>query len=701
MPPMRRAVCSRVRLLVALLFGALLLFVGARPAAARPVIPPEREAEVQALLGPQRLGDELVPGWRLHSIAIERATIRVWVAGPDERFAELTLDHPDYAPPGSRTLESFALTVIQRPPGSEAALAELLAALERNDDGKFWAEHGAIAEQGEPDARFPGGLLGWAFDGLLMFLVLAGVAGVLLWQALRHAPRPIAGALLAVVALGIVLRLGLAPEATLEPWSYTRFMVVARMIYEGPALAWLHPGPVYVTSVVTATVLACSLVAPIPVFSMARYLLDSDRAALTCAGLVAVLPLHIRFSHGDVSSMPSLTLIALAFGMIQAGAREPKLRWLLAMLPLIAAPLLLIFLLRPLNIMCAPLLLATLFIDRGVGAERPPVATRRILAICGVIAALTVGFGVPHLLAEFGQQVREGLSLATLGSALRVLFSFEFNALLNPRFTPPGLTVLAVVGVVDLVRRKRWRLVVFLVGWLLGSLATHAYVVPKSPFMQARYHLHLVLPFVCLAACGVEALLVRLRGHRGERALGLALLGYLLASPLIHVGFIRDVGFNDQREWAWVHGLRETIPKECTIVEYEGRGAGARFARVGAHVVDGMPRRRWKVIAVPEPEEGEDLLSEEVRRLLREPPDCAYWYEGLPCFGIRPPQTKIAPVCAALRELVAVEELERIEFVSRPYDENLAQGLGEEERIVLRLSRARRLPMRPDPTGAL
>ncbi len=697
---MGRAVSSRVRVLVWGLLAAWLLVVGARPAEARPVIPPERENEVQALLAPHRLGDELAPGWRLHSIAIERATIRVWIAGPHERFGELTLDHPDHAPPGAELRRSFALLVIQRPSGSEAALAELGAALERNDDGRFWASHGAVAGRGEPDSRFPSGVLGWAQDGLLMFLVLAGIGGALLWQALRQAPRWIAWGLLGVVALGVVLRLGLVEPATLEPWSYTRFMVVARMIYEGPALALVHPGPVFMTSVITGTVLGCSLVAPLAVFTMARYLLGSDRAALICAGIVAVLPLHIRFSHGDVSSMPSLTLIALAFAMIQAAAREPKLRWLLVMLPALAVPMVLIFLLRPLNITVAPLLLATPFIERGVWAEHPPVARGRVLAIAAVIAALTIGFGIPHLMAEFGREVREGLSFTTVRSAIEVLFSLEYNSLLNPRFTPPGLTVLALVGVVDLGRRKRWRLLVFLVGWLLGSLATHAYVVPKSPFMQARYHLHLVLPFVCLAACGVEAVLVRLRGHRRERPLTIALLGYLLASPAIHVGFIRDVGFNDQREWAWVHELREAVPEQCTILEYGGPGAELRFARVGAHVVDGMPTKRWRVIDVPDPGEGEgalpeevlpeELLPEEVRALLREPPACAYWYEGLPCFGNRPAGTTIAPACAAVHELVGLEEVARIELSSRPYDENLARGLAEGERIVLRLSRMQR-----------
>lgn len=656
-------------------------------AAARPVIPPEREDEIQALLLPHRLGDGLAPGWRLRAIAIDLATIHVQLHGPDDELAELTLDHPDYAPPGARVVGSFALLVTEAPRGSEAALAELVAALERNDDGRFWAAHGAVAPDGEPELRFSRSLSGWATDGLLALALVVGVTAALLWQALRGAARWIPWTLLGIVALGAGMRLWLTPLATLEPWSYTRFMVVARTIYEGPALALLHPGPVFPTSVITTTVLVHALLAPLAVFVMARYLLASDRAALVSAGLVAVLPLHIRFSYGDVSSIPSLTLAALVFAMVQAAAREPGRGWPAAMLLLLPVVLVPTFLLRPLNILYAPLSLAMVLVHRGVSTDQAPAPARRIVAVALVLAALTIEVGIPHLLDEFGREVREGLRLSTVASAIRVLFSLEHDSLLNPHFTPPGLTLLAIVGVVDLARRRRWRLLACLAGWLLASLGTHAYVVPKSPFMQARYHLHLVVPFVGLAACGIEAVLARLHGHRHARRWMVVLFGYLAASPVIHAPFVRDVAFDDQREWVWVHALRSHVPADCTIVEYGGRGQGARFARVGAFVAEGVPAQRWNVVEIPEPADGAPAVSDEVRTLLSHPPECAYWYEGMPCLGNRPPEAALAPACAAVHELADLTEIERLEFESRPYDENLAPGLREGETVVLRLFR--------------
>jgi hypothetical protein len=196
--------------------------------------------------------------------------------------------------------------------------------------------------------------------------------------------------------------------------------------------------------------------------------------------------------------------------------------------------------------------------------------------------------------------------------------------------------------------------------------------------MQARYHLHLVLPFVCLAACGIEALL-----HRVRRWPVIAIvLAYLAASPAIHLPFIRDVEFDDQREWAFVHALRPTIPAGCTIVEYAGEAAGARFTRVGAHVIDGMPQNPWTVVELPADASG-------VAARLQDLPACAYWYEGLPCWGHRPPGTAIAPSCAAVHELATLHEIDRLELVSRPYDENLGRALAVGDSITLRLFQIR------------
>ena len=57
------------------------------------MITPERGPEIRALFSPHTTGDELAPTWTLHSFGIDTSTISVWVAGPDDAFAQLALDH--------------------------------------------------------------------------------------------------------------------------------------------------------------------------------------------------------------------------------------------------------------------------------------------------------------------------------------------------------------------------------------------------------------------------------------------------------------------------------------------------------------------------------------------------------------------------------------------------------------------------------
>jgi hypothetical protein len=297
--------------------------------------------------------------------------------------------------------------------------------------------------------------------------------------------------------------------------------------------------------------------------------------------------------------------------------------------------------------------------------------------------------------------VREGLSVTTLVSAAGVLFSPRMNALLNPEFTPPGLTVLAVLGSIDLWRRGKRRLFSFLVLWLLGGLVAHAYVIPRSEYMQARYHLHLIVPFLMLAACGFELVLRWLAANR-ERKSWLAgprypaaialLIAYVCASPLLHKHSIRNTEFNDAREWLFVHSLRDEIPPQCDVIEYVGEGADSRLARVGAYVEKGVPRSRWRVHQIPASAPGEPELPEEVRALLHDPPECLYWYEGLPCFGYKQVEEHKAAACDAIVGFVALEEVAGTSFESEIYDENLAVGFGDLEHVELELRLFRALP---------
>jgi len=494
---------------------------------------------------------------------------------------------------------------------------------------------------------------------------------------LRGAEAWMKGSLLGIVVLAVVLRLTLSPAVALAPWPYTRMLLSAELLFLGPGLAALHPGPVGLSEAIFGSTLALSILAPLAVYVHARYLLDDHRAGLVAALVIAILPLHLRFSQSDTAFIPSITLSSIAFSLIHVAMRERSKLGAWVAIALVGFPLALMYEVRPLNIMFYPLLLATAFIGQGLHTHKPTIERTRTIAVFIVISAVTFGLGVPRLLENFGAQVHEGMSVQTLSSGFEVLFDPRLNELINPVFSPPGLTALAVIGAVDLWRRGRRRLLLFIALWLLGLLFAHAYVVPKSMYMQARYHLHLVVPYTLLVACGVDTSL-RWLAKRHDRAwpwiLGLL---YVLASPLIHLHGIRHVELNDTQEWIFVHGLRDEIPKHCTIVEYLGPGASPRFSRVGTSVQEGVPHQRWRVLTLPD----------DLPQLLDDPPDCMYWYEGLPCFGNKSIEESKAPACQAIEGLFELEEIASTRFESAPYDENLAAGLGELEAVELRLFR--------------
>jgi hypothetical protein len=679
----------------------------------RPVIVSGREDEILELFSPYALGDEpapeQAPGWTLHSFDIEVGTIVVWLAGSNESYAQLRFDHPDYGPPGAKQLSGFAVHVVEQPPASEPAVAQIIATVDANDGGSFWRTD--VVYGGEPrehpydiallQSRFADQFELWFRDGLVFLAFVTLTVLGLVAYVLRECPTWIRWTLLAVVLLGALLRLLISPEIGLDPWSYSRLIIPAGRIYHGPGLAVLHPEPAWLTETITTSTLCYAVLTPLAVFVHARYLLDDARAGLFVAVLVAIMPLHLRFSHSDTAFISSITVSSMVFGLLYVVVRaRSKLGGWFAVV-LLALPILLLYQLRPLNILYFPMLLATPFLPQAMYGDNTLQNRPRVIVALVVLGVLTFGWGVPTLLENFGEQVSEGLSVQTLISAATVVFSPRFNVLLNPVFTPPGLTLLAVLGGVDLWRRKRRWLLAFLVMWLLGVLAAHAYVVPGSPYMQARYHLQLLLPFMLLVACGIEAGIRWLLDNRerspwlaGRRydAVRVGVVAYVLASPLIHIHGIRNVAFNDTLEWQFVHGLREQIPAECTILEYTGQRAGKRLGRVGASIERGVERPRWQVIEMLEPAEGEPEIPDDVRALLEDPPECLYWYEGLPCFAYKSPEQRKAPACHAIEGFVALEEVAHTSFESEPYDENLARGLGDMSTIELRLFRAYRKP---------
>ena len=251
-----------------------------------------------------------------------------------------------------------------------------------------------------------------------------------------------------------------------------------------------------------------------------------------------------------------------------------------------------------------------------------------------------------------------------------------------PWQTPPYLLLAALFGGVTAWRAGRKGLVLLLVGWVLAFLMAHS-VVGTHAYGQARYHLHVVVPFVLLSALGLEALFAR------RMWLGWLALGCVALSPLLYTGFIRAT-FNDQHEHAFTRELARRLPPGCTVVEFAGLEEpvhASRFERVGALLSGGRVTSRFRVWSLTQRQLQEDGLPEEVVRSRDDPAACLAWFEGLACWRERKSAGSIAAACQRLRDELRLPEAFVRRFSNRPDDGNMRVPFDDEHReeIVLRL----------------
>jgi len=645
----RRCTNAARRVLVVLVvLGAWLAFAAGVDAQAH-AIGPGNEARVLALFVPYTLGGEVAAGHRLWGVSIERARVKITLRAADGSEATLALQHPDDTLRSDARTESFAV-VYGAEPGSAAMAARraLVTAITRHDAGDFWSETAGTTTE----ATMP------VHDGLLQIAFLALLSLFLAGRLLAGESRWLAGGLVAVVVAGALVRLALSPQTFLGAWPWSRLYPHARAVAEGPWLTALaeHFGrTVYLTDVMLWTSFAYAVLMPVALFAHATYLLKDARAGLAAAFAVAFLPQHIRFSISEDGFVGSLLLTSLAFALIHGFLRDRSrvLRWLLLLaLPAVLYPG---YLLRPLNILFIVVYAAAIVALHGESAPR----LRRGVALAVVLAvgaAALVRFAAQH-----EQTVTQITPLAWFENVLRVLVVPRLLVLTDPTSTPPALLVLAVVGAVLTWRAGERRLVAYLLGWLLLFVVAHAVVVQDS--MQARYHLHLVVPFLLLGALGATRTDAR---HRRW----LALAGVTIAAaPWLHHGFLADVGYTEQREYAFVRRARDLVPEGCTVLEYTGGRRDAhelRFARIGQLArTDGA--QRFRTVGIfPDGRTGEN--QPDLDALLADPPRCLYLYEGLACSAWRAPGEDYAAGCLALRARLRATPVSAASAPVRLYD---------------------------------
>ncbi len=646
-----------------------------------------QERAVLALFAPYTLGGEVSGGFRLWDIAIESKEIRVGLKGPGERSGRLELVHPEERGLPREAPRSAHFAVRRGDSGDvEARAAEdaLIEALKRNDRESLWADPPALeVVENKPLARATVLLNRWnRLDGLLILAVVLVLGVGLATRLLVRESWWMTAALGGILVAGGLWRLALAPASFLGAWPWSRLWPSVSSITEGDGLAWVtaRTGQLALTDVISWTHLAYAVLMPLVLFSHASFLLRDARMGLLAAFAVAFLPQHIRFSRAEDAFIPSLVLTSLAFAAIHAWLRDPSRPVRVAALLSLPLSLYMGYQLRPLNLAFLLVYLVAILVLHPENAPRH----RRLIGAAAVVGmALVV---LPTYLQSNGEVIGSVLSRPTwlLGVPLVILWPPHL-VLTDPRITPPVLVIFAVLAGKLLWRTRERRVLLFLLGWLLLFVTLHAVVTQTT--LQPRYHMHLVVPFLLLAAMGAVHFWDRSDPvkRRWWAAAALAMMG---VSPVLHAGFIRDLSHAEQQEHAFVMEAKALVPEGCTVIEYAGADPEAkdlRFVRAGERVGG---RRTWRYQVIPVFEAGvraRDPKAPSLEATLQEPPSCLYVYEGLACMSSRDPRA-----CTALRERLEIDEIARRQVPLKIYDEsNVHQERRGEPTVTLLLARVR------------
>ena len=522
----------------------------------------------------------------------------------------------------------------------------------------------------------PGRFVALLQDGIVtIFLIGCGLILLTIHQ-LRGSSIRVVFALALTVLVGLVLRLLLSEPTAMTAWSYSRLYEPASLIYYGSVLPFLTSTmgiTVKLTEIVHTSTLCLAVLTPWAVFLLAHRLTESEPIAIGAAAALALLPVHIRFSASDVAFVPSLLVSALALTVAHMAVFDSKRAWRIAAMTLLPFLSRYVVVFRSLDVLFAIVVVGMVFVLRPGDA---PWSRRLMVGFLGFAPAV-IRFVSTIMQGGSMRDVHAGLSLVTVVDGALQLFDPTRNTLLNPSIMPPLFLLGVAAGTWWLVR-NRLRLALFLWGWLLMFFFAHAYVIPGQPAMIARYHLHLVVPFVLLLGAAVPMMRERL----GRWALPLALA--IGATSAFHIGFIRDVDFLEMHEYNFVREAAAKIPEGCWVIEPIGPGdtfGDSRFRRVTSQIASGVrqqgvnvllaePMNRGQFRLLPQERQEGDYALIERESLLEEPPDCLYFYRGLNCYKTDEENEEMWEGCIAPQVDGQPQVIMEDEFRLRAYDDN-------------------------------
>ena len=195
--------------------------------------------------------------------------------------------------------------------------------------------------------------------------------------------------------------------------------------------------------------------------------------------------------------------------------------------------------------------------------------------------------------------------------------------------------------------------------------------------IQARYHLHLAVPFLLFAGASAPLLL------RGPRWMQILVAVVALASPLMHLDFEQETDFGMQQEFEFLTSLRSEIPAGCNVVEFLGSSKekdrrSSRIFRVAQRYNQGRWVPLWRVIPVSTPSSNPEasrdprhlrgLPLRDVVQEVRASNRCTYLYAGNLCWYFQSDVTMVSSPCDDIRAQFELDEVATKEFINHTYD---------------------------------
>lgn len=419
----------------------------------------------------------------------------------------------------------------------------------------------------------------------LCWLVFLALGALSLARSAARAPRR-AAALAAVAALGLALRLGLAP------WGPGDLFDNVEAAYGGPTLDTLGPYgrapeallhllftvfPANHDTYIIANLAAAALSVP-ALAGLASRLGWPPATGTVAALLFAAAPLLVRFGPTYNRFSLAILLMLTAFWALLAWLAERRP----AHLALAAAAISLAAQSRP-ELIHLPAFAAALPLAWRLAGRRAITRRARLaLAAAGLSVALIV---LPQALATAAALATpEWADHVSAGLYGRPIFDPEHNLFLDRRYTPLVWPALAALGLLHRPGGSR-ALLLWLVALALTLTALIADVPPADNLWDARYHLAALPFYLLLTAAGLTAL------ARGRWLLLAAPLLAALAIPLYpHV--LRDTALSQQYRFLR-HNLAK-VPENCVILTFDPHGEDLGLRPSPTHSLVAGRHHAWR-----------------------------------------------------------------------------------------------------------